>query len=269
MVISGTCRQLMHNFVQKFETESLYPIISYLARKNRISYDKDMKTRGCKKYLLHLWCFGYSSIAILSAIFLIVFVIPMAAERHIGISIAAEGVALFLLIAGVFSVTCGIFVRSIAMISIAAAVMVRLMRVFIHHEYLNVIEILLAILLLSVFAFLMVRQFLTKESPIRDRLIGAVAIYLLIGIIFARIYQLLYIVNPAAFHIMHFEGFPTLVYYSFVTLVTIGYGDIFPISLVARNLAILEGVMGQLYVVILISALVSEKVAGSAKNLLK
>jgi hypothetical protein len=50
--------------------------------------------------------------------------------------------------------------------------------------------------------------------------------------------------------------FPTLVYYSFVTLATLGYGDVLPTTQVARGLVIIEVLMGVLYMAILISRLV-------------
>jgi hypothetical protein len=56
------------------------------------------------------------------------------------------------------------------------------------------------------------------------------------------------------------------VYFSFVTLATLGYGDFTPVNMVARNLAILEAITGQLYLVILIAKLVSEGAAKSGKE---
>jgi hypothetical protein len=48
-----------------------------------------------------------------------------------------------------------------------------------------------------------------------------------------------------------------MVYYSFVTLATLGYGDIVPLSPSARGLAILEAVVGQIYLVVVVARLVS------------
>jgi len=222
-----------------------------------------MKDGRFKKQIFEIWGSGYSSYNILLAIFIMVFIIPMTAERWLFTSIIAQLLASVLLVVGVFSVPCSLFIRSIALISIGLAIISRLIHEFMYLDFLGIVENILAILLLSVFAFLMARQFLSINNLISHRIAGAVAIYLLIGILFARIYQLLVVVDPLAFEIRHYEGFPTLVYFSFVTLVTIGYGDIIPLSLVARNLAVLEGVMGQLYVVILISSLVSKNVASS------
>jgi hypothetical protein len=57
-----------------------------------------------------------------------------------------------------------------------------------------------------------------------------------------------------------------LQYYSFTTLLTVGFGDISPLSAVARNLSILEGVTGQMYLAILIARLVGMQAARSSAH---
>jgi hypothetical protein len=56
------------------------------------------------------------------------------------------------------------------------------------------------------------------------------------------------------------------IYYSFVTLATLGYGDIVPRSEVARGLTIMEAVAGQLYLAVLVARLVSLYVSGKGKD---
>lgn len=224
---------------------------------------KFMNMGHCKEHLYKIWQSGSSSYAILLAIILMVFVIPMTAVKWQFIAMGAELAAVILLVIGIFTVPCGLFVRSLAFIAIVLSIVLRIVRFFVHQEILPISEIVLEIVLLLVFSYLMVRQFLSVKNLISHRIAGAVAVYLLIGILFARCYQFVFLVDPETFRIDHYEGFHTLVYFSFVTLVTIGYGDVVPLSLIPRNLSILEGVIGQLYVVILISSLVSENVAGA------
>jgi len=57
-----------------------------------------------------------------------------------------------------------------------------------------------------------------------------------------------------------------MTYYSFVTLTTVGYGDISPVSLVTRSLANVEGLIGQLFPAILIARLVSMEIAARQTN---
>jgi hypothetical protein len=95
------------------------------------------------------------------------------------------------------------------------------------------------------------------------RILGAVAVYLVIGLLWANAYLLLYLLNPESMRFapgsQRFEPpISEMVYYSFVTLTTVGYGDIVPVHPFARSLANLEGLIGQLYPAILLARLVTQ-----------
>jgi hypothetical protein len=104
----------------------------------------------------------------------------------------------------------------------------------------------------------------------RNRIGGAVALYMLVGLVWADAYQLVSMVVPDSFagisaHDGSIDRF-TWVYFSFVTLTTVGYGDIMPLSRAARSLANLEALIGQLYPAIVLARLVSLRVAGSGSG---
>jgi voltage-gated potassium channel Kch len=101
------------------------------------------------------------------------------------------------------------------------------------------------------------------------RIQGAVALYLIIGLLFAHLYGLLNVLVPEAFanvppglsgHAVFYRG--RLLYFSFVTLTTTGFGDIVPLHPIARSLATLEGVGGQLFPATLLARLVSLELEG-------
>jgi len=100
--------------------------------------------------------------------------------------------------------------------------------------------------------------FATKRA-IGDRLFGAIALYLLLGVIWATLYAIVANTVPDAFagalpkHATLFDWG----YFSLVTLTTVGYGDITPAAHIARSLATLEALVGQLYPAIIIARLVS------------
>lgn len=93
----------------------------------------------------------------------------------------------------------------------------------------------------------------------RHRIMGAVAVYLLIGLTWSNAYEFTQLRHPSAFSGAGVGAgqSPSWIYYSFVTLTTMGYGDITPVHPVARSLAIAEALTGQLYIAILISRLVA------------
>jgi len=119
-----------------------------------------------------------------------------------------------------------------------------------------------SIVLLSILTTLVLVQ-VFREGPVTGyRIQGAIVVYLLVGFTWAVAFEVVHIAVPDAFQFAH--GNPGtagvrhgLLYYSFVTLTTVGYGDITPVHPMARSLAIAEALIGQLYPAILIARLVS------------
>ena len=107
----------------------------------------------------------------------------------------------------------------------------------------------------------------SRRGPVTShRLVGAVVAYLLVGLTWAYVYDWLEVVRPGSFHgsAGAAEGsYPTLLYYSFVTLTTVGYGDVTPVSSAARALSNLESLLGILYPAVLIGRLLSMQVAAA------
>src|ERR1051326_6340676 len=97
------------------------------------------------------------------------------------------------------------------------------------------------------------------------RVIGAILLYLLIALTFAPLFALLGLIIPDAFRGLAMEDRPTLasslVYFSFVTLTSTGYGDIVPVHPVARALCNMETIIGQLYPATLLARLVTLELA--------
>ena len=100
------------------------------------------------------------------------------------------------------------------------------------------------------------------RRPVGDRIVGAICVYLLIGLAWAKVYETLDAVAPGSFRFptdaaWAAPGLPRYTYVSFVTLATVGYGDVTPTTALAGTLAWLEAVTGQLYLAITISRLVA------------
>jgi hypothetical protein len=124
--------------------------------------------------------------------------------------------------------------------------------------------------LLSLLLFLVVVLGQTlRAGPITfHRIQGAVAAYLLLGIIWAYAYALLAHLRPDAFSgsVSPADGPRAFFYFSFVTLTTVGYGDVLPVHPAARSLAMLEAVTGPLYLAILVARLVSLAVTSDGES---
>lgn len=138
-------------------------------------------------------------------------------------------------------------------------------------------------------AFHILRWTLRQHEVDAETIYGAVSVYLLMALIWGIAYYSMALTNPGSFHFPDRDelgtlqaaraaaldvedGVPvvlpdewteransasgTMMYYSFVTLTTLGYGDIYPVSDAARVLGMLEATLGQLYLVILVARLV-------------
>ena len=128
-----------------------------------------------------------------------------------------------------------------------------------------VVDAVLTIFLLSTLALMVLWQ-VFREGPItRQRVQGSISIYLLLGLIWAEAYTLAAHLDSDAFTGNLVAGqnalSARLTYFSFVTLTTVGYGDILPTNLVTRTLANIEALIGQLFPAILIARLVSMEIA--------
>jgi len=97
-----------------------------------------------------------------------------------------------------------------------------------------------------------------------EHLYAALSAYLLAGVFFGLFYWVLEQIWPGTFTVPGDFSGASAIYFSFVTLATLGYGDIVPRSDVARGLAIVEGVGGQLFLAVLIARLVSLYARGEA-----
>ena len=93
------------------------------------------------------------------------------------------------------------------------------------------------------------------------RVMGAVLLYLTVAVIFTALFAVVGTLVPKAFAGLVVEDSPALasnlIYFSFATLTTTGYGDVFPVHPVARSLCNLEAIFGQLYPATLLARLVT------------
>lgn len=99
-----------------------------------------------------------------------------------------------------------------------------------------------------------------KKHMGADELCGSIVAYILIGIAWALLYSFIELICPNSFSFVSDSDLQAkgaaLFYYSFVTLTTLGYGDILPVTEFARMVAYLEAVTGVMYTAILVAGLV-------------
>lgn len=141
------------------------------------------------------------------------------------------------------------------------------------HTALDLTAAALSVCWLAYAIILIISHLFKRRDVSLDTILGAIIAYLLAAVAFSIVFQIIEIRSPGSF-----SGFPrvdsgvggdlssTTMYFSLVCLTTMGFGDIAPVSAIARPVAVIEGVFGQLYLAILIARLVGLHIAGSRRG---
>lgn len=190
----------------------------------------------------------------LGLLVLVLFVLPLLFEPAVGErSLVLEGGFSALLLAGVAALSIRPATRAALFAVVAVATTVR------WGPFSAEATVVAGLASVAAMTLVVLAQTF-RSGPVNvHRIQGAIAAYLLLGLAWALAYELVDILaggafsftNPAERERHHF------VYFSFVTLTTVGYGDLTPVHPVARSLAVLEALTGQLYPAILLARLVS------------
>ena len=176
-----------------------------------------------------------------------------------------------ILVIGIFSLQESRLLFGAGIVLAAVAVLLTVMDFFDAKNQTLKLIALADVFIFFVISIALAVRHLFQEGPITlNRLMGGICIYILLGMCWSSIYMYLIWWQPDAFAgaVLDTPDNPVfwdMIYFSFVTLTTLGYGDITPAEPVARALAYTEAVVGQLYIAILIGTLVGN-IAGRIKH---
>ena len=125
-------------------------------------------------------------------------------------------------------------------------------------------------------ATVMMLNVFSEEEVTVDTISGALCVYLMMGLTWAFIYSVIEFLAPGSFTVNtkvplslggdRYYEIPLFLYYSFVTLTTLGYGDITPLTPPARAFSYVEAIVGQIFVAVLIARLVGLHIAHSTSK---
>lgn len=197
-------------------------------------------------------------LSVFSALLLVVaFVLPPLLPRGGGRSLVGDAVSALLLLSGVLALREWRLVRLVLLPLALVTLAIDLGGWFLPIGTPWVLGTSLVLLLL--FLAVVLGQTLRSGPITFHRLQGAIAAYVLLGVLWAYAYALVEALRPGAFTgpLDAAGGARAFLYFSFVTLTTTGYGDVLPVHPAARSLANLEAVTGTLYVATLVARLVS------------
>lgn len=199
---------------------------------------------------------------LLGALLFLLFAIPLAHDLEIMTAPIVRAVVFsVLLLVGVWSLKGGGRFFAVGMTLAVTGVILNVLAANLSSPIFQYASFALLIGFLLVSISFALRQVVFGTELDANRLVGAICVFLLLGVIWALAYSLLELAVPASF-----KGFApedvhgwdsSWLYFSFVTLTTLGFGDITPVSATARSLVYLQAVAGQFYVAVLVAGLVS------------
>lgn len=135
-------------------------------------------------------------------------------------------------------------------------------------SYLDVGALALTVAWLVYAVSIIIANLFSRSDVNVDTILGAVVTYLLVAVAFTLVFEIIEIQKPGSFSGMgdgaaldRRELAGSMMYLSLVCITTIGFGDIVPVSDLARPLTVIEGVFGQLYLAVMIARLVGLHIA--------
>ncbi len=208
---------------------------------------------------------------LLVALLILLIVIPLADDLDLISAPLVRGLVFSgLLIIGVWSLKGGGRHFTVGMAFVIVGVALNVLAIYIPVQVLQHASMLALIGFMLVAITHTMKQVAIGSDISANRLVGAVCVYLLLGVIWAMAYTIIEMVSPGSF-----AGFSPMddlgwdsewLYFSFVTMTTLGYGDILPVSATARGFAYMQAVVGQFYIAVLVAGLVGAYVSNRNKN---
>jgi hypothetical protein len=204
-----------------------------------------------------------SMTALLGLLVVVVFVVPVVVPYGDVGRILIEVFFILMLLSGAWAVAehpvAGVVIGVLCAATVVVTMAPTVLAAFLSPEQLPVVRqvgAMLAVLLLA--AMVAIRVF-AAGTITADRIMGAIALYMILGVAWGNAYEIVALVVPNAFTVPPdpTRGLERWFYFSFVTLTTVGYGDITPVDRAARALAIGEALCGQLFPAIVLARLVT------------
>lgn len=205
---------------------------------------------------------------LLIALLIFIIGVPVASDLDL-ISLQMSRVlgASSLLAVGVWSLRGAVRLYSAGMLVAITGIILNILSVVRESDMLHVIALLAMFVFLLLATFNAFRQIAVGNDISPNRIVGAVCVYLLLGVMWSIAYTLLEYSQPGSF-----SGLTELVspgwnadwiYFSFVTITTLGYGDITPLTQTARSLTVAEAIVGQFYIAVMVAGLVSAYISSN------
>ena len=198
----------------------------------------------------------YANYYLLASIVLVMFLGPMAFDYGMLSLVNLEILFLSILIGSIFLHKHNTKLFKITVVSLILI----LINILIFDLNQSVFQYFLKLLIIGITIIELFKEILRTKIIDTHIISGAVSIYILIGVFWYLLYMLLLMIDPDSFtfNLQHTNKLSIdMLYFSFTTLTTLGYGDITPTSYTAKMWAMTEAMVGVMFLALMISRLVS------------
>jgi hypothetical protein len=191
-----------------------------------------------------------------------IFVAPLLKDWFPGLAALSTTLVVLLFVVGALVVARNVWGGLAVSLIAGAAILLEVVRQIQGADSFAPWRLGLSGLTIGLFTAVMLARVFAPGPVTSYRLVGAVVAYVLVGLTWAYLYEFVEILRPGSFHAprgMAEGSYPTALYYSFVTLTSVGYGDVTPVSSAARAFSNLESLVGILFPAVLIGRLLSKQ----------
>ena len=198
----------------------------------------------------------YANYYLLASIVLVMFLGPMAFDYGMLSLVNLEILFLSILIGSIFLHKYNTKLFKITVVSLILI----LINILIFDLNQSVFQYFLKLLIIGITIIELFKEILRTKIIDAHIISGAVSIYILIGVFWYLLYMFLLMIDPDSFtfNLQHTNKLSIdMLYFSFTTLTTLGYGDITPTSYTAKMWAMTEAMVGVMFLALMISRLVS------------
>ena len=224
--------------------------------------------------------FRYRFLALLILLLLLLVAMPLVSlsERPVLIRCVISGLFIAVILSAVFAVSPRRVTGIVAWVLAALAIIAQIADSLNTNTFLSVARHVLSIAVIGYTVVLMLQYLFSKKRVTPNMIYASLCAYLLMGVLWAVIYSFIDVLQPGAFAgavgdaangmEMRFGTGVSVgpIYYSLVTLTTLGYGDIVPATASARMFSAIEAVFGQLYIAVLVARLVGLHISQSQRD---
>jgi hypothetical protein len=197
---------------------------------------------------------------------MLLFVIYPVTEGFIGVGFVLDILLSAVLLSGIYAVGEKGKALLVALLTGVPAFLAHWIHFVFKWPALYFIDVSFSTVFFAFATFTIVGHLFKHKRVTSDLIRGAICGYFLVGLMWASFFALIEALHPGSFTCGETTSLDMqdLIYFSFVTLTTTGYGDIAPATGQARALSILEAVMGQMYVAVNIATLVAIRISQSS-----